>query len=539
MSNAASWPMVLTDNGTDGCIVVSPVAPTFNDVCGIAGDSYTITATPGVTYYVNGVATAAGVYDATGTITITATVDTTLYIMGSYPAGGWTHTYAGNCPTEYPPTPSPEDPCGLNNAHWDLTKLSNTDPYTWSLSNGHLIATTVSGYEFAAGVTTKDFGLAVDSNRLCVVEVPAAPSQTDPCGLNNARWTTPPNNTVITWSVNANNELIATTTDNYTFADGKTHNYGTPTESGHLCAVVVAPTVSDFCGTKYDAVITVGSEGVTYSEEWNEDHTQVEVTATANEGYEIPAETKTSWTLSFPNASDCEQVTLCHATDSTTNPYRKITVSVNAADGVSGNSGQEADHFSHTGPIYYDGIEGSWGDIIPEIGDNGGRNLTVLGQYMLDNDCMLPAVSMADYKVSPCVATTVPTIDTFTVTITNTADDSAGAVDYTVTLGSDTRSFTLADGESRTLTYPGLTAGSYSLVVMASDGTKFTPQTVTIASCGSVLGESTVTPIVAVTQPQKVMPAELPATGGESNYLELGVALSVATYFIALRRQEA
>lgn len=69
----------------------------------------------------------------------------------------------------------------------------------------------------------------------------------------------------------------------------------------------------------------------------------------------------------------------------------------------------------------------------------------------------------------------------------------------------------------------------------------------TALECGHTLGTTTVrstpvqnvlaaaTPITATT----TLPAELPATGGESNYLVLGVVLSAATYYLMLRRQQA
>lgn len=70
---------------------------------------------------------------------------------------------------------------------------------------------------------------------------------------------------------------------------------------------------------------------------------------------------------------------------------------------------------------------------------------------------------------------------------------------------------------------------------------------VTHFSTPQVLGEQddTVTPVITpvVATPAKVLatttPSELPATGGENNYLVLGIALSMATYYIAFRRQEA
>ena len=528
-----------TDNAAAGCITVTPVAPLFNDVCGISGDTYTITATPGVTYYVNGVpVTTYGTFPATGTVTVTATADTG-YLLGAYPVGGWSHTYEGNCTALVPAKPAPADPCGLANATWVLP--NNTDTVTWSINaDNHLIATAVSGYEFAPGVTTHDFGLAPDSGELCITALPEPPAVVDPCGLANASWSMVPTDTdEITWELDDAGHLIARTTANYQFDDGTlVHDYDIAKDSGILCAVVVEPQQTDFCGTEYDTITWEGSEGVSYAVVWNDDHTAATVTASATEGYAIPEETQTVWELNFDN-TPCKKVTICHATDSAINPYERITVNVNAADGVSGNSGQTADHYSHTGPIYYTGIDTAWGDIIPAIeGVHDGLNLTTLGQYILDHNCLVPAQSVTQYELTPCTFNTNST-DVIKVTITNTVDETGGDVIYTVSLGQGSalnKVVTIADGESATVTFSGLSSMAYTLVVTSSDGTVFEPETIAVGACTftpQVLGTSTTTP--------RVLPATIADTGAESTSLPLilGLMLSAFTYYVMLRRQEA
>lgn len=51
---------------------VTPADPTFNEECGLDNDYYTVPATEGVVYRVNGVVTAAGTYAGLGDVTITA-----------------------------------------------------------------------------------------------------------------------------------------------------------------------------------------------------------------------------------------------------------------------------------------------------------------------------------------------------------------------------------------------------------------------------------------------------------------------------------
>lgn len=100
-------------------------------------------------------------------------------------------------------------------------------------------------------------------------------------------------------------------------------------------------------------------------------------------------------------------VTICHRSNSATNPYQVLTVSQSSVDGIAGNSGNEADHFGeHTGPLAssesvaegYKKNKIEWGDIIPPIPDvHSGLNWTMAGQAIYNNDCnytteVIPAV---------------------------------------------------------------------------------------------------------------------------------------------------
>lgn len=87
------------------------------------------------------------------------------------------------------------------------------------------------------------------------------------------------------------------------------------------------------------------------------------------------------------------KVTICHRTNSTTNPYRLITVDEASVDGL-GNG----DHFaSHTGPVWDPSQRngGDWGDIIPPIaGVHAGLNWTAEGRLFWEQGCV--AVILGD-----------------------------------------------------------------------------------------------------------------------------------------------
>jgi hypothetical protein len=85
-----------------------------------------------------------------------------------------------------------------------------------------------------------------------------------------------------------------------------------------------------------------------------------------------------------------DKVTICHATDSATNPY---VLNEPAADGdVSG-------HADHDGPLFVEGLKGNekeWGDIIPPFTYDGGSvpglNWSAEGMAIWANGCVAPVV---------------------------------------------------------------------------------------------------------------------------------------------------
>lgn len=226
---------------------------------------------------------------------------------------------------------------------------------------------------------------------------------------------------------------------------------------------------NDAFGEDYDDSWTFVNEKISHSY-------IVEVTAWDGDG------TQTKSGNSTPCGEE-EKVSICHRSNSATNPYQYITVNKSSVDGISGNSGQSADHYGeHQGPIASseavanqlkdDKIE--WGDIIPPVaGAHNGYNYTVIGQAMLANGCNFAKVADAS------VSTTQPTCQTAA----------------TLAYGSTTNaSFT--SGTPNGTTGPG----SYSVTVTANADSLFNNTTNTLVLSGTLAdklsGEQCLTPVV-------------------------------------------
>lgn len=102
---------------------------------------------------------------------------------------------------------------------------------------------------------------------------------------------------------------------------------------------------------------------------------------------------------------DSDKVTICHRTNSDTNPYVQITP---ATAGVANG------HDGHAGPIYTPALAAAgtkWGDIIPPYVFRGvqypGQNWTAEGQALYNNGCDVPNEVLAPPIV---VATVAPSV---------------------------------------------------------------------------------------------------------------------------------
>lgn len=70
-----------------------------------------------------------------------------------------------------------------------------------------------------------------------IVDLPAVPTVTDPCGDTNATWVKPEDDEMFRWFVTSSGEaLVAIIPPNTTFPDGlEAHNYGLAPDSGQIC----------------------------------------------------------------------------------------------------------------------------------------------------------------------------------------------------------------------------------------------------------------------------------------------------------------
>ncbi len=144
---------------------------------------------------------------------------------------------------QVPPNPaSVNDPCGPNNASWDLPADADTDQFDFGFDGDHLIVTYVQDdlTTFPNGSNVHDYGVAPESGAPCgvdTIDIPATPTANDPCGPNNATWNVPADSDTLEWSVDGDNHLVVSIiADDTEFTDGSmSHDYGVAPDSGQPC----------------------------------------------------------------------------------------------------------------------------------------------------------------------------------------------------------------------------------------------------------------------------------------------------------------
>lgn len=340
--------------------VVSPVAPTLDDVCGTADDSFTLpTDTAQVTYTRNG-------------DVVTATlVNPSTHDFGA-PLNGYTVAVDGVTATMtvsftsdpcLSPTPCPTPTNGgaitQNSANWELVGDAEFVDGAVSISSANWVD---GGVSYSGSYSLKD--------------------------VQNLAWSL--NTTDVTGAYGVGILL--------TLSTGETIHYepGTYTDDFWSNQAVLPANGGGqggpYSGSLQDALNTIGNATITKT-------TFVFTSANVNENVMLTQLSFSCTNYTFNKAGQVQgdndkKIEICHATSSVVNPYNKISVSEKAADGLAGNSGGQPDHYGeHTGPIFdpttnRNGDE--WGDIIPPVpGVHEGRNWTAQGQAIYNNgDCV-------------------------------------------------------------------------------------------------------------------------------------------------------
>jgi hypothetical protein len=139
-----------------------------------------------------------------------------------------------------------------------------------------------------------------------------------------------------------------------------------------------------------------------------------------------------------------QSVDICHGTGSNSNPYIQESPSVQSGGATEGEL--TGGHSNHTGPLWFDGIQVAWGDIIPPYHyapnnyDFPGLNWTAEGQAIFNNGCAIPT------ETTTTSTSTTDTSSTTTDTSSTTTESSSTST--TETSSSSTTASTTTQSSS-------------------------------------------------------------------------------------------
>lgn len=502
---------------------VTPAAVTFKDDCGTANDTYTIPITTGVDYQINGATVAAGDYPASGTVTVSAVAQAGYTLTGTTEwSQDFTDVSCGSQPKPVVPTaPTFNDVCGTTNDTFTIPSETGVQYYGRS-----------AGTYPGSGTVTID--AIADSGYTLInyngpwvytfTDVPCNTASVTLCHATDSR-----KNPYVEITVNAAGaynghlghtgpifspslpkhtkwgDIIPTFTYN-----GQQYSLNVPAGQTILdnhCQMPAPPkharpaavTFTDLCGTENDVYTIPTTTGVDYQVNGQTvtagDYPgsgTVTVTAVAQQGYVLKG--KTSWTFHFTNKPctttvrpprvtfanpTCENPTL----GSYTIPNKAGVVYKDAAGNVL-TSGR------HTVTV-----SGSTTITITAYPAN--NNVVLTGTttwthtFHVANGCggggEIPQNPNITVTPGACVPTALPT-GTATVTVTNPNNFS---VDYLVDLGNNMEQpLTVGAGQTGSVTFTGLAAGTYQVTVRGDDDTMRATGSVTITTCPPVIPPS-------------------------------------------------
>jgi hypothetical protein len=126
-----------------------------------------------------------------------------------------------------------------------------------------------------------------------------------------------------------------------------------------------------------------------------------------------------SWAFVSTDKPEKSKIDICHATSATNNPYTTNQVDTSSVD-LNG-------HINHTGPLYSEGMESGWGDIIPPVPEILPEGLNwPEGQATLLNGCKFVAPSPTPTPTESPTPTVEPTpTETPTPTVSPTPTETA------------------------------------------------------------------------------------------------------------------
>ena len=161
------------------------------------------------------------------------------------------------------------------------------------------------------------------------------------------------------------------------------------------------------------------------------------------------------------------QVTICHRTNSDSNPYVVITVDYSGADGSLVHDSGNGDHTNHLGPVFdFDNQpppphnEDQWGDIIPPYdwagdehhapGSYPGLNWTAQGQAIWNAGCGQPTTTSQTTTATSTATSTTTSQTTTSQTTTSQTTTSQTTTSQTTTSSAATSGSQTTSGASST-----------------------------------------------------------------------------------------
>lgn len=200
-----------------------------------------------------------------------------------------------------------------------------------------------------------------------------------------------------------------------------------------------------------------------------------------------------------------EKITICHRTNSDTNPYVEISPSANGV--LNGHAAHHNEPFVWTPTLKASGQK--WGDIIPAFDDFPGLNLTTVGgfdgtttgQEILDNGCVVPndvpppPVEHGDLVVTKDIVGTPTGESSFTVHVA--CDDDSVDEDVVFTTNGESKTYTdLVAGINCTVeeTANGGATVTYDPTDVATNGIEIQPDTSNEVTVTNTFTPAPVTP---------------------------------------------